>query len=284
MAFTKFTKDPGVISALPNKPNTSDGLTPAALKAKFDELGTAIKAYLNETLLAELEGTGGAGNLGYDNTGSSLAAATIQGALDELKEAIDSATTGQLPSGSVTTAKLKDLAVTTEKLSELAVATAKLADAAVTAAKLAAGAVETAKLADGAVTEAKIAAAAVSAGKLSSGAVTTEKLAESLLVPVAKGGTGGATAEAARTALGAQKTLNKATFGLSVNGWENKSQTAVITGMTEDSEFVAAPSDVASWAAAADAMLYPPTPGDGTLTFTCDETPAAAINVTVYWW
>ena len=283
MAFTKFTKDPGVISALSNKPNTSDGLTPAALKAKFDELGAAIKAYLNDTLLAELEGRGGAGNIGIDVI-TGLTAATVQGALEELKVAIDNATTGRLPNGSVSTAKLANLAVTTEKLGELAVATTKLADAAVTAAKLAAGAVETAKLDDGAVTEEKIAAAAVSAGKLSAGAVTTEKLAAGLLVPIAKGGTGGATAEAARTALGVQKTLNKATFSLPVSGWESKSQAAVITGMTEDSEFVAAPSDAASWSAAADAMLYPPTPGEGTLTFTCDETPAAAINVTVYWW
>lgn len=283
MAFTRVDNSASLVSQLDNKPNLMTGMTPAKLKAWFDDLGLALKSYINETLLAELEGTGGAGNIGIDAI-TGLTAASVQGALEELKEAIDSATTGQLPSGSVGTAKLANLAVTTEKLGELAVATAKLADAAVTAAKLAAGAVETAKLADGAVTEGKIAAAAVSAGKLSTGAVTTEKLADSLLLPIAKGGTGSANAEAARTALGVQKTINKATFSLPVSGWESKSQAAVITGMTENSEFVAAPSDAASWSAAADAMLYPPTPGEGTLTFTCDETPTAAINVTVYWW
>lgn len=283
MAFTRVDDSASLVSQLDNKPNLMTGMTPAKLKAWFDDLGLALKSYINETLLAELEGMSGAGNIGIGAI-TGLTAATVQGALAELKEAIDGATTGQLPSGSVSTAKLANLAVTTEKLGELAVATTKLADAAVTAAKLAAGAVETVKLADGAVTEGKIAAAAVSAVKLSTGAVTTEKLANGLLVPIAKGGTGGATAAAARDSLGAQKTINKATFSLSVSGWESKSQAAVITGMTEDSEFVAAPSDTPSWKAAGDAMLYPPTPGEGTLTFTCDETPTAAINVTVYWW
>lgn len=284
MAFTKFTKDPGVISALSNKPNTSDGLTPAALKAKFDELGAAIKAYLNETLLAELEGTGGAGNIGIGPV-TGLTAASVQGALEELKEAIDGTTTGRLPNGSVSTAKLADLAVTTEKLGELAVATAKLADAAVTAAKLEAGAVKTAKLADGAVTEEKIAAAAVSAAKLSAGAVTTEKLADDLLVPIAKGGTGGTA--------GAQVPINAEVVTLTggaTNAWTQAgtvyTQDVEITGMLANSKFVASPADPSSWDIALDANLKSPTAGTDKLTFVCDECPASRkdISVTVYWW
>lgn len=282
MAFSRFTEDAEVISALDDKPNITDGLTPAALKAKFDKIGADLKDYLNNTLCDELE-TGGAGNIGID-TISGLEAANIQDALEELKAAIDDATTGSLPAGSVTTAKLADLAVTTAKISELAVTTAKLNDLAVTAGKLAAGAVETAKLADGAVTEGKLAAASVTNAKLGDGAVGTDNLKSDLLVPVTKGGTGAATAAAARTALGAQREIHVVKETLTVAGLTNKSQSLTITGMTAGSEFVASPSTAAGWEAAADAMLFPPTAGENTLTFTCKEVPAADIPVTVYWW
>lgn len=283
MAFTRIDKDAGVISALPDRPNSSGGLTPAALKAKFDELGAALKDYLNNTLCQELEGTGGAGNIGIEEI-SGLTATNIQDALEALKDAIDGATTGALPNGSVSTAKLANLAVTTAKLAELAVSTAKLADLAVTAAKIAAGAVETAKIADGAVTEEKLAAGSVTNTKLGAGAVGTANLKDDLLVPVAKGGTGATTAAAALTALGAQREIQVAYGTLTVAGWTNKAQSLQIAGMVEGSEFVAAPSTAAGWASAADAGLYPPTAGNGTLTFTCEETPAADIAVTVYWW
>lgn len=284
MAFTRVDNSASLVSQLDNKPNLMTGMTPAKLKAWFDDLGLALKSYINETLLAELEGTGGAGNIGIDAI-TGLAAASVQGALEELKEAIDSATTGQLPSGSVSTAKLANLAVTTEKLGELAVATAKLADAAVTAAKLAAGAVETAKLADGAVTEGKIAAAAVSAAKLSAGAVTTEKLADDLLVPIAKGGTGGTA--------GAQVPINAEVVTLTggtTNAWAQAgtvyTQDVEITGMLANSKFVASPADPSSWDIALDANLKSPTAGTDKLTFVCDECPASGkdISVTVYWW
>lgn len=283
MALTRFTKEAGVISVLDNRPNITNGLTPAALKAKFDELGAALKDYLNGTLCQELEGTGGAGNIGID-TISGLTATNIQDALEALKEAIDGATTGALPNGSVSTAKIADLAVTTAKLAELAVTTAKIADLAVTAAKLAAGAVETAKIADGAVTEGKLAAGSVTNTKLGAGAVGTANLKDDLLVPVAKGGTGAATAAAARSALGAQGEIQIFSGTLTAAGWTNKAQSLQIEGMVEGSEFVAAPSTAAGWAAAADASLYPPTAGNGTLSFTCEETPTADIAVTVYWW
>lgn len=283
MAFTRVDKDAGVIQALPDRPNSSGGLTPAALKAKFDELGAALKNYLNETHLAELEGTGGAGNIGINEI-SGLEAANIQAALEALKSAIDGATTGALPAKSVTEAKLADLAVTTAKIGEKAVTTGKLNDLAVTAEKIAAGAVETAKLADGAVTEAKLAAASVTGAKIGAGAVGTANLAEGLLVPLQKGGTGAATAAAARTALGAQGEIQVFHGTLTVAGWTNKAQSLTAEGMTEGSEFVASPSTAAGWAAAADATLYPPTAGNGTLAFTCEEVPAADIPVTVYWW
>ena len=51
MAIASFTYDMNIISALADEPNDVGGLTAGELKAKFDEGGNAVKAYLNETLL-----------------------------------------------------------------------------------------------------------------------------------------------------------------------------------------------------------------------------------------
>lgn len=51
MSLTKFTGNTNVISELPDSPTQSA----SELKAKFDEAGTAIKEYLNETLTEETE-------------------------------------------------------------------------------------------------------------------------------------------------------------------------------------------------------------------------------------
>jgi hypothetical protein len=283
MAFTRVQKDMAVIGKLDDEPNDVGGLTADEFKRKFDEGGLALKEYLNETLLAELEGASCAGSLGIQ-TIAGLAAANVQAALAALKSAIDGVSAGSIPDASLSTVKLQDLAVTTAKLAELCVTTAKLADNAVTAAKLAVDAVETAKIKDGAVTEAKLAAAAVTSGKLGAGAVGTDNLKDDMLVPVAKGGTGGTNAAEARSALGAQKTISKGSITLTVAGWSNKEQVVNVDGLTGASEFVAAPSTAAGWSAAADSMLYPPTPGSGTLTFTCDTVPTVDIPVTVYFW
>lgn len=56
MALTKFEKDMVIIQKLDDEPNDVGGLTAAELKAKFDEGGEAIKSYLNETLVPELDG------------------------------------------------------------------------------------------------------------------------------------------------------------------------------------------------------------------------------------
>lgn len=55
MALSKFTKDMDIIAALDDEPNDVGGLTAAELKAKFDEGGKAVKEYLNDTLLTELD-------------------------------------------------------------------------------------------------------------------------------------------------------------------------------------------------------------------------------------
>ena len=58
MALTQFEKDMGIIAKLDDEPNDVGGLTAVELKAKFDEGGEALQAYLNGVLLPELEGLG----------------------------------------------------------------------------------------------------------------------------------------------------------------------------------------------------------------------------------
>lgn len=94
MEFTKLEKDMGIIAKLEDEPNDVGGLTAAQLKAKFDEGGEAVKQYINETLLPELEGEGAAAALGAVLDGD---ATTVQGALDTLREAGVQA--GNVPTG-----------------------------------------------------------------------------------------------------------------------------------------------------------------------------------------
>ena len=66
MAFTKLTKDLDIIQKLDDEPNDVGGLTAAELKKKFDDSGNAIKDYLNETLVPELDtAVGGKTSKGY---------------------------------------------------------------------------------------------------------------------------------------------------------------------------------------------------------------------------
>lgn len=112
-------------------------------------------------------------------------------------------------------------------------------------------------------------------------------LASGYLIQIENGGTGATTASAARTSLGAQALIQKATGTLaSGSAWDssNNTQSLTITGMTSNSEFVASPNTSDGWAAAADAMLFPPTAGSGILTFTCETIPTVNIPITVYWW
>ena len=55
MALTTCSITASVIAALDDLPNDVGGLTAAQLKAKFDEAGTNLKAYLNDTLIPELD-------------------------------------------------------------------------------------------------------------------------------------------------------------------------------------------------------------------------------------
>lgn len=56
MAMDGFTKDMNIIQKLNDEPNDRDGLTAGELKAKFDEGGLAVKEYLNNTVKPYVEG------------------------------------------------------------------------------------------------------------------------------------------------------------------------------------------------------------------------------------
>lgn len=294
MAFTKLTgtghTTNGVdyVSKLVDKPNDVGGLNAGQLKAVFDQAGLEIQAYLNNTLTAELEAVGGAGNIGIQAI-TGIAATTVQGALEALRQAIEDATAGVLLDGSVTTAKLDTGAVTTDKLADNAVTAAKIKDGEVGENELAGLSVGTNKIKNAAVTADKLAAASVTAEKMASNSVGTDNLKGDLLVPISKGGTGATDADGAISQLGAQKAIQSNSFSLTADGWTARSgggftKTATVSGMTASKAFVASPATEAAWKAAADAELYPPTAGDGTLTFTCENQPEAAITITVYFW
>lgn len=280
MAFTKLTSESNVIQSLTNKPT----IPAAELKEKFDHFGGEIHDFLNDTLIPELESSTGGASIGVSASG--ITATKLNAALEELKDAVDEATIGTLPNGSVTTAKIQDGAVSSAKLGASAVSTEKIADGAVTGAKLGAKAVGTANLADGAVDTTQIADGAITSNKLGTNeAVKTSNLTADFVLPAGKGGTG--------TTTGAQVPINAEVVTLTggtTDAWAQDGtvfkQDAAITGMLANSKFVASPADPSSWDIALDANLKPPTAGAGKLTFVCDECPASGkdISVTVYWW
>lgn len=51
MAITPISNNMNIIAALDDEPNVDGGLTPAQLKAKFDEAGNILKTYINSTLI-----------------------------------------------------------------------------------------------------------------------------------------------------------------------------------------------------------------------------------------
>jgi hypothetical protein len=55
MAFTPFSYDMEIIAKLSDTPNVDDGFTAYQLKEKFDEGGRAVKDFINNTLLPEIE-------------------------------------------------------------------------------------------------------------------------------------------------------------------------------------------------------------------------------------
>jgi hypothetical protein len=78
-----MTDDMDVIAKLADRPNDTQGLTAAQLKARFDKSGVDIQDYINNTLLPYLESDAAAGNMGIDPI-TGLDAETVQAALEEI--------------------------------------------------------------------------------------------------------------------------------------------------------------------------------------------------------
>ena len=181
MALPKFEKDIAYISKLDDEPNDVGGLSADELKARFDQAGQDIQAYINEELIPRADsaieaaalGIGGGGAI----SGEMLAPKSISGE----KLADGAVTAEKVAAGAVTTGAIADKAVTERKIADGAVSTAKLADKAVTREKLADEAVSTDKIFPGAVTNEKIGANAVTAEKIPDGAITRAKLANDAL-------------------------------------------------------------------------------------------------------
>lgn len=55
MPLTKMTTNVNNIQALSDRPNSTDGLTSAELKERFDKAGSDLKTYLNTVLTEELD-------------------------------------------------------------------------------------------------------------------------------------------------------------------------------------------------------------------------------------
>ncbi len=176
--LTKLLTDLYIISLLDDEPNDVGGMSSAELKAKFDEAANTIKTYINETLIPELAGTGGADSVGIDTVPGLTGASTVQAALAKIEEQMAEMTQGAVADESITTAKLAALAVTSAKLAAAAVETDKIKDGAVTSVKLADFAVTAARLADLAVETAKIKDKAVTTEKIADKAVTTAQLGD----------------------------------------------------------------------------------------------------------
>nr|DAF83317.1 MAG TPA: hypothetical protein [Caudoviricetes sp.] len=176
--LTKLLTDLYIISLLDDEPNDVGGMSSAELKAKFDEAGNTIKDYINNTLIPELAGNGGAESVGIDTVPGLTGVSTVQAAFAKIEEQMADMTQGAVADESITTAKLAALAVTSAKLAAAAVETAKIKDEAVTTPKLAAFAVTAARLADLAVETAKIKDKAVTTEKIADKAVTTAQLGD----------------------------------------------------------------------------------------------------------
>jgi len=94
--LTELADDLSVISKLGDEPNSDDGLSADELKAKFDQAGLIIQAYINSLLKDKVDDIGGD--------------------LDTLTTRVDNIIEQEIPVGSIDTDKIADGAVTSEKL------------------------------------------------------------------------------------------------------------------------------------------------------------------------
>lgn len=99
-------------------------------------------------------------------------------------------------------------------------------------------------------------------------------------VAIANGGTGASTADAALTALGAQAKHGAISVALPASGWSNKTQTVAVAGATNANTIIAG-SSAESYEAYCEAGVRCAGQADGTLTFTCTDTPSEDLTAIV---
>lgn len=104
MAIPRLTTDLQVISKLDDRPNDTNGLTAAGLKAKFDESGGDIKTYINDTMLPFLESASAATEIGVDLSDENVD--NVQDAFEKVFTDMQGITQGAVADGSITAAKL----------------------------------------------------------------------------------------------------------------------------------------------------------------------------------
>ena len=101
MNIPHLTKDLAVIQKLSDLPNTTDGLSAADLKAKFDEAALSIQNWINETFIPALK----ADNIPLAGS-EQLTAENMQDAIERVFGQVRDAGTGAIVNGSVTKEKL----------------------------------------------------------------------------------------------------------------------------------------------------------------------------------
>lgn len=100
------------------------------MQSLFDEIRDALNTVIS-ALISTTAGSSGAKEIGVSPIVGLTGYDNVQDALAGLKAAVDEATTGTIPDGSLTTAKLADSAVATAKLANGAVTREKIANGAV---------------------------------------------------------------------------------------------------------------------------------------------------------
>ena len=101
MAIPKFTEDLEIIQKLSDLPNSTDGLTAAELKARFDRAGLLLQKFINEQLVPNIVSR----EIPFSAT-NEIMASNIYDAILNVHSQIRDAATGTIVNGSVTVEKL----------------------------------------------------------------------------------------------------------------------------------------------------------------------------------